>query len=375
MKSPKGFLFAGISAGIKKSNKLDLGLVYSQDILNSVCFFTANTVKAAPLLNVMKKINQTKGQVKALLVNSGNANCFTGSQGIKDAEYLCKKVSSVSGAAQKHILPCSTGVIGKRLPVKKISSEVDRLFLALKKDYNLFAESILTTDKVKKVSSEKFKCGSKQVNILGVAKGAGMVHPQLKQATMLAFIFTDVLISKPLLTKAAKETVLNSFGSITIDGCTSTNDSVFVLTSGKAENKNINRQSSKEYKLFVNKLDKVCKDLAKKIVKDAEGSTKFIEVTVKRAKNKAQAKKAAFSVANSNLFKTAMYGENPNWGRIYQAIGQAGILVKDNVTVKTGSLKKKNIKLEIDLKSGKETYSVYTSDLTPEYVKINAEYS
>lgn len=374
MKTPQGFLFSGIKAGIKKSNKPDLGLIYSEGLLDGAFFFTKNKVKAAPVFSDIEKIKLNKGKINAVLINSGNANCFTGPQGKKDVNSLCEKLSAVSGKKQKYILNASTGIIGKRLPVKKITGNIDKLWSGLAKNINPFADSLLTTDKVRKVSSASFSCGGSKINITGAAKGSGMIHPELCKATMLCFVMTDAAISKQLLKQASAEALEDSFHRITIDQCTSTNDSVFFLTSQKAGNKKITSKG-KDYKIFSAQLKKVCIDLAKKLVSDAEGATKFIEVRIKGAKTKSEAKKSAFSIANSLLFKTAMYGKNKNWGRIYQALGQAGINVTENVSVKSSFLKNKNILIKVDLRRGKFQDSVYTSDLSPEYVKINAEYN
>lgn len=373
MKVPKGFFFSGIHAGIKKSKKLDVGLVYSDSTLESVCFFTENKVKAAPLILDEKKLLWNKSKIRAIIVNSGNANCFTGVKGIKDAQDICKRTARILGLESRDVLMASTGIIGKRLPMTKILPKLPYLACSLHKDATLFSGAILTTDTFCKVSSKVVSQGRNKIRILGVAKGAGMIYPKLKQATMLGFIFTDANLSKNLLQTACQRAVDVSFNSITVDGCTSTNDSVFILASKRASEKPMTKKD-KNFKKFFKALESVCIDLAKKIVQDAEGASKFIKITTKAASEE-EAKKACNAIANSNLFKTALYGQSPNWGRIIQALGQAGISVKENVSLKASTLKKKHIEIMVDLKRGRHSWTVYTCDLTPEYIRINAEYS
>ncbi|MBN2120425.1 MAG: bifunctional glutamate N-acetyltransferase/amino-acid acetyltransferase ArgJ [Candidatus Omnitrophica bacterium] len=372
MKIPKGFLFSGISCGIKNRLKPDLGLVYAPEYAQGVYFFTGNRVKAAPLLLGRAKLKKTKGKIKALLVNSGNANCFTGQKGIQDAEYTCKAVADILRIDSRYVIPSSTGVIGKRLPLRIILESLPQLVCGLDEEPSAFSQAILTTDSFKKIACREFRLKGKAVRILGIAKGAGMIYPRLKQATMLAFIFTDLNIKNALLNKISKNCVDLSFNSISVDGCCSTNDSVFVLSSKKV---GIRSLSSKDLKVFSEGLSEVCLDLAKKIVQDGEGATKFIAITIKGAVSRSEARKAAFSIANSSLFKTAIYGENPNWGRIIQAVGQADISLKENVSIKSTSLKSKNIDISVDLKRGGFSWTVYTCDFSPEYIKINAQYS
>jgi len=371
---PEGFLLSGVSSGIKKANRLDLGLIYLQGFAEGVCFFTNNLVKAAPLILNIKKLKKSKGRIKAVIVNSGNANCFTGKRGLRDAENICSNLSRLLGVSSASVLACSTGIIGKRLPTGKILRSLPGLVSELNKDPSRFASSILTTDTFKKVSSRQIRIKRETVSILGVAKGAGMIYPRLKQATMLVFILCDVNIKRSLLKEASGKAVESSFNSITVDGCTSTNDSVFFLTSKRANGAAIESRD-KDFEEFSKALNEVCLDLAKKIIQDAEGSTKFLKIRLRGARTESEAKTAGLSIANSNLFKTAIYGENNNWGRIIAALGQAGIHAKENITIRTSSLKKNNIEIIVDLKRGRASWTVYTSDLTPEYIKINAHYS
>lgn len=375
MKAPKGFLFSGISAKIKKSGKKDLGLILgSEGLLECAGYFTSNKVKAAPVILDIEKLKKSQGRVKAVLVNSGNANCFTGKGGFNSAVSICDKLALRLGVEDRLVLMSSTGIIGKRLPSAKIIGRLDNLINSLSKDVHPFAESILTTDTVKKISFKEIKLSKGKAGILGVAKGSGMIYPDLKKATMLAFIFTDVNITRSLLNKASKEAMEKSFNSITVDGCTSTNDSVFFFSSKQSESALIDKQG-RDFEVFSSALKELCLDLAKKVVKDGEGAGKFITVEVKGVKSRQLAKKAAFAAANSNLLKTAVYGENRNTGRVIQALGQAGVFVSSEAKINISGLKSKDVSILVDLKQGKYSHIVYTSDLTPEYIRINAEYS
>ncbi|HEC69113.1 MAG TPA: bifunctional glutamate N-acetyltransferase/amino-acid acetyltransferase ArgJ [Candidatus Omnitrophica bacterium] len=373
MKAPKGLTFSGIHSGIKRKN-LDLGLVVSEGFSDCVCFFTNNRVKANPIILNLNNLKINNSQIKAIIVNSGNANSFTGKQGLKDAQVINKKLSKLLNIKPEFILSASTGIIGKRLPVSKILKNLNRLVAELSPDnFKKFSQAILTTDTQRKLFFKEVKVSGEKVRILGIAKGAGMIYPQLNKATMLGFIFTDANIKRSLLIQACREAVDLSFNSISVDGCRSTNDSVFVLASKKSSS-GIERKD-KSFKEFSSQLKEVMLSLAKSIVKDAEGATKFIEIEINSAKTKEEARRAGLAIANSNLFKTAIYGENPNWGRIISALGQAQIPLKDNISIKYTSLKARGVKLKIDLKRGKYSWRVYTSDLTPEYIKINSNYS
>jgi glutamate N-acetyltransferase/amino-acid N-acetyltransferase len=371
MKVPQGFKVWGINCGIKNKN-LDLGIIWCDDFCKGAGFFTKNANPAYSVVLSKKNVNKP---VKAILVNSGNANCFSHKQGLKDTESIISKLASLAGVKKENILISSTGIIGKKLPKEKIVNKLPVLLKDLDKDASCskkgiekFSRSILTTDTFTKVAFSKVVLGKKVVNILGFAKGAGMIQPDM--ATMLSFIITDADLPLSFLKKVSRQAVDESFNSITVDGCMSTNDTVLVLSSKK-----VSLKKEKELNAFSKGLKKVCLDLAKMIVKDGEGASKFIEVCVKGAKTKEEAEKSGFAIANSNLFKCAVYGSNANWGRILCALGQAGVKVSGNISIKATDLKKKEVKITIDLKRGKFESKVYTSDLTPEYVKINAEYS
>ncbi len=357
---PKGFKLAAVHCGIKKK-KLDLGLILADGYAKCVGTFTTNINCAYSVTFCKKNVNNL---IRAVLVNSGNANCFSHKSGLKDTVSLAKVTANSLGVKQGNILICSTGIIGERLPVNKIKTSLTKLKKNLSKDIKKFATSIMTTDTFAKVSSAK----AGKAIITGVAKGAGMIAPNM--ATMLAFVLTDAKLPSSVLKSATKEAVSDSFNSISVDGCMSTNDTVLVLSSGKVELK-----TKKEQGLFAKKLKSVCIDLAKMIVKDGEGVSKFIEINIAGAKSPCEAKKAAKSLADSALFKCAIYGADANWGRIIQALGQAGIKVSEKISIKSSSLKKKDVKINIDLKRGKHKTAFYTTDLTPKYVKLNAEYS
>ena len=360
MSTPKGFLLSGTHCGIKRK-RLDLGLIYAEEPCKVVGVFTANANPAYSVTFCKKNINNP---IKAILVNSGNANCYSHKAGLKDTEDIALKLAKKLGTDTSNILFASTGIIGKKLPKGKIVKGFGELIKKLGKDVNNFSQSILTTDTFVKIAKAK----AAGATILGFAKGAGMICPDM--ATMLGFIITDVAMPQGLLRRIVKEAVDLSFNSISVDGCMSTNDTVFVASSGKVRLKN-----EFQIKEFSRKLGEVCLKLAKMIVKDGEGASKFIEIEINGAKTSIEAKKAGMSLANSSLFKSALYGANANWGRIISSLGQAGIKVGENISIKSTSLKKKEVKISLDLKRGKAKGTVYTCDLTPEYVKINAEYS
>jgi glutamate N-acetyltransferase/amino-acid N-acetyltransferase len=370
---PRGFLANGLPCGIKKNKHLDLALFYSESPAKAVCLFTSNSIKASHI-KIDEKNLKTSKNFRAILVNSGNANTFTGEAGIRDIEELAYNLARILKIKKENILFASTGIIGKRLPVSKIKDKLSELVKGLScKAIDKAKQAILTTDTFPKEFTVRFNLDDRQITLCGIAKGAGMISPNL--ATMLAFLFTDAYISKTALKRALKEAVDLSFNCITVDGCMSTNDTVIILANGRAKNALIQNDSS-EFEIFKEALKKVCLELAKLIVKDAEGATKFIQIKVNQAKDYREAKRVALSIANSNLFKTAMYGENPNFGRIIAAVGASGIdLEERDLKIKVSSLDKKEIAVELWLNRGEAKAVIYTSDLTPQYIKINAEYN
>lgn len=369
---PKGFKASALACGLKKSGKLDLALFYSVLPAQARAMFTTNKMVAAPV-KVCREHLKRSGSFKAIIANSGNANCFNGKRGLRDARETAKLLALELKIKKESVLVGSTGVIGKLLDFAKIKNCLPELVKKLSiPGIDLAKKAIMTTDKFAKEITIKFKLGSQEVTVCAVAKGAGMIAPDM--ATMFAFIFTDAFISGPLLAGVLKEAVNNSFNCVTVDGCMSTNDTVIVMANGAAENKMIKNGLGRI--MFQKAMNTVCLELAKMMVRDGEGASKFIEIKVEKASSFAEAKKAALAIANSNLFKTAVYGENPNFGRIVAAVGASGIKVKEEkLKIDLSDLKKKNILVRVFLGRGKAGCTVYTSDLTPEYIKINADYS
>jgi glutamate N-acetyltransferase/amino-acid N-acetyltransferase len=369
---PRKFKANGIACGLKKSGKPDLALFYSEAPAKASCKFTTNTVQAAPLKVSRQHLAKSR-QFHAVIANSGNANCFTGAAGMRDAADTTRAVSRALGIKKEQVLINSTGIIGKRLQVSRIIGGIPQLVRGLSGGgIDKAKKAIMTTDLFAKEISVRLSLGGKVVTVCGVAKGAGMIAPNM--ATMFAFIFTDADISQAALDKALDSCVEQTFNRITVDGCMSTNDSVIILANAAARNKPI--KGGKDLVSFTKALNIVCLELAKMIVRDGEGATKFIQITVNKAKSVAQARAAALSIANSNLFKTAVYGQNPNFGRIIAAVGSSGVEMKEeSFRAKVSSLKKRDVFVEVSLNTGSAKATVYTSDLTPEYIKINAEYN
>jgi len=389
--SPKGFLYSVTSAGIRYINRLDLALIYSISPANIAGVFTKNKIKAAPVILDYKKL--IKGQAQAIILNSGIANACTGQEGLKDAERVCKELAMRLKISEDEVYVASTGVIGVRLPMEKmlkgIKQLVDNLGKAAPEDV---AKAIMTTDTFPKTYTKIFNLGEKEVRLLGIAKGAGMISPDM--ATMLCILLTDIAIEVHTLKKILKEIVDETFNLITIDGDMSTNDTVLFMANAEAKNKVIT-ENSKEICFFKKAVYEVMDNLSRMIAYDGEGSTKLIIIKVNEAATEEDAKKVGFSVAKSLLVKTAIYGNDPNWGRIMAAIGYSGVSIKQekiNIiingiqVVKSGigveteekvseSLKKEKIvHLDINLGLGNVSKRIYTSDLTEEYIKINACY-
>jgi glutamate N-acetyltransferase/amino-acid N-acetyltransferase len=369
---PLGFTANGVSAGIKKSGKLDLALLYSSFAAKASCRFTVNTMQAAPL-KICKQYLQSNKDFRAIIINSGSANCFTGEAGLRDARKITEILADHLGIKNKSVLVASTGIIGKRLPFFKIKRAIPALVRGLSiKGIDQAKLAILTTDKTSKEVSVRLTINGRPVTISGIAKGAGMIAPNM--ATMLGFILTDAHITQKALDRALGFAVEESFNCITVDGCMSPNDSVMMLANGAAGNHLIERGKSLD--LFVRALCLVCLELAKMIIQDAEGATKSIQIKVTAAKNKNEAKQVALAIANSSLFKTAMYGENPNFGRIVAGIGSSGVKIKErDLKIRVSSLNSDEIKVKVSINRGRSAITIYTSDLSPEYIKINAEYN
>lgn len=389
-KTPRGFLFSTAEAAIKKPGRKDIALILSEAGANIAGAFTTNTVKAAPVKICMQKIKSGKGKV--IVVNSGNANACTGDQGIKNANDIISHLAKLLGVNSSLIYPCSTGVIGTPMPVERILFSLPALTGNIgQSSFEDVAKAIMTTDTFPKIVTKKIKIGNLSGMISGICKGAGMIAPNM--ATMLCFILTDIAVEQKALSKALKSSVSKSFNLITIDGDMSTNDTVLMMANGMLGNKPLIGKSE-DLQTFQKTLDGLAYELAKLVVKDGEGATKLIEVYVKGTRNEADATKAALSIANSSLVKTAIYGNDANWGRIMAALGYSGIAFMEEEVdiffnavkvVKNGlannkdreateALKGKSIKITVDLHSGSASSKVLTCDLTEEYIRINAEY-
>ena len=388
----KGFLFSGISAGIKKNRKRDLGLICSEVPAQVAGIFTTNAVKAAPVQLDMGRIK--RGLCQAVVVNSGSANACTGSRGLKDARRVSSLVATRLGIDERLIFPSSTGVIGSPLPMKKIERGIPELIENLSPGgWMNTVEAMMTTDTFPKVEAATCRIKGRRVKLCGMVKGAGMIRPNL--ATMLSFLVTDAHIQSSLLQEMLERAAETSYNRITIDGETSTNDTVLLLANGMAGHPSLNRMD-RDGEAFQSMLSKVCRNLAESVVKDGEGATKFIEIVIRGARNKEDAKQAAYAIAHSPLVKTAFFGEDANWGRVLCALGYSGARINPNridlffdkfPVVKNGMgvgsrleekagqvLKKKSFKIMVDLHQGTGSFSVLTTDLSIDYVKINASY-
>jgi glutamate N-acetyltransferase/amino-acid N-acetyltransferase len=387
-----GFLFSGVAAGIKKNGKRDLGLIYSEVPAQVAGLFTTNAVKAAPV-----QLDQTRiknGLCQAIIANSGNANACTGSRGLEDAKKMTSLVAAHLGIREGLVFSSSTGVIGSPLPIRKIEEGVPELVGRLSPEgWMTTVEAIMTTDTFPKVEVATCRLKGKRVKLCGMVKGAGMIRPNV--ATMLSFLVTDAWIKSSLLQQMLERAAEASYNRITIDGETSTNDTVLLLANGKAGHPILSRMD-RDGEVFQSMLSKVCRGLAESVVKDGEGATKFVEILIRGARNREEAKRAAYAIAHSPLVKTAFFGEDANWGRILCALGYSGAHIDPNKVnvffdkaaivrngIGVGSsleeragqiLKNKSFKVTVDLRQGKSAFSVFTSDFSIDYVKINASY-
>jgi len=384
---PRGFKSAGIKGGIKK-DKLDTALIVSDSPCVTTGYFTTNRLKSAHIIRDKKLL---KNPINAVYVNSGNANVFTGKKGVLDIAAIAAKLGKESGIKPGNILFAATGIIGKKLPVDTMLAATPSLLLSLSEKDRNFPKAIMTTDAFQKTRTEVIKIGGKKVTICGAGKGAGMISPDM--ATLLVFVMTDAAISRKMLDLAGREAVGLTFNRITVDGDMSPNDTVLCLANGAAGNKII-QKNGKEYRVFAEALLKVMRGIAEDMVLDGEGATKMIRINIKGAKNISEAKKAALEIANSQLCKTAFFGQSLNMGRIISAIGASKakcdlskVAVKINgiTAVKSGELitgpklasqlKERKINLDIDFADGRAEYFILTTDLSFDYVKINADYS
>jgi len=386
--SPQGFLAGTVSAQIKKRNELDLAILYSKVSCTAAGVFTTNQIKSAPV--ILSQKNLLKGQAQAIIVNSGCANACLGEQGIADAREMAKLVATKLDLSPEDVLVASTGVIGVPLPMDKIRAGIPKIRLTKEGGHD-FAKAIMTTDTKPKEIATQVDMRENKFTIGAVAKGAGMIHPDL--ATMLCFITTDALVNVQFLQAALKKAVDVSFNMLSVDGETSPNDCVFLLANGLAGNEMIDFSNGEA---FQEALDEVCIYLAKSIAQDGEGATKLIQVTVEGAKYETDAHQAARTIVSSPLVKAAMYGSDPNWGRIVTALGRSGaevaeekldVYLNDVQVMKQGhpvhfgqekmriSLQGNNVFIKLNLNLGEGKATAWGCDLSPEYVKINSEYT
>ncbi|MBZ4661790.1 MAG: arginine biosynthesis bifunctional protein ArgJ [Thermotoga sp.] len=395
MFTPSGFKFAGVHCKIKRKRK-DLGIIFSEVPCVAAGVFTTNVVKAAPVIYDMEILKKNSNGIRAVVVNSGVANACTGEQGMINARRMAEKTAEELGVPVESVLVSSTGVIGVQLPMDKVENGIEEAVKVLSDDPLPFAEAIMTTDTKVKMHSTRVTIDGKEITVLGIAKGSGMIHPNM--ATMLSFITTDAKISEEALKKLLKLSVDDSYNMIDVDGDTSTNDMVIVLANGLAGNTTIQPETDGFWKLYeaVHEVNQV---LAEKIVEDGEGATKVIEAHVVNAPDMKSARLIARSIVSSNLVKTAIYGEDANWGRIIAAAGYSGAAFDPNkldlfFESEAGRIKvaengqgvpfdeeeakkilsEKKIKIILDMKQGKEAAKAWGCDLTEKYVEINGRY-
>lgn len=388
-----GIRLGVVNAGIKQTERPDLCLIEIAEGASCASQFTQNRFAAAPVI-VAKKHRADNPKTRFLLINSGNANCGTGDAGIKDTSQLCEEIAKITGSAVNAVLPFSTGVIGERLPVSKIMPVLPELVANLDQDrWQAAAGAIMTTDTRPKLATAEFGVGSQKYAVTGIAKGSGMIKPNM--ATMLSFIATDANVPADALQNALQVAVEKTFNRITVDGDTSTNDAVVLVATGNDANYQIT-ESHSAWSDFNLAIETVCESLAKAIVADGEGATKFVEIEV-RSQNDVVSKSVAYTVAESPLVKTALFASDPNWGRILAAIGRApgpdfdidqvSIRLNDYEIVRAGSvvpdysedrsaeeMAKSEIKISIGIGKPETSCTVWTCDLSYDYVKINAEY-
>jgi glutamate N-acetyltransferase/amino-acid N-acetyltransferase len=388
--TPAGFRAAGVSAGIKANGNADLALLVSDGPARAAAVFTTNKVQAAAVLVSREHLAKSKGVVRAIVVNSGCANACTGDAGLRDAREMTELGAKAVGCSVEQVLVASTGVIGVALPMDKVRAGLPKAHQRLGADQGSAASrAIMTTDPFPKEAAAQIAIGGRTAAIGGMCKGAGMIEPML--ATMLAFVTTDADVPAALLSRALKEAVDESFNAITVDGDCSTNDCVMLLANG-ASGVAIDDSS---YPAFAGALREVCRELAIGIVRGGEGATKLVTVKVTGAASSGEARKAAKTIANSLLVKTAIHGGDPNWGRLICAAGRAGVAFDaSKAAVTIGSivlfsdgqphderapqaaeyLKGRDLEIGVDLGSGSASSTVWTCDLSAEYVRINADY-
>ena len=385
--APKGFRAAGIHCGIK-SGKKDLALIVSESVASAAAMFTTNAVKAAPVVVSQERVQS--GAAQAIIVNSGNANACSGAQGRRDAREMGMLTAQALGIAEEFVLVASTGVIGVLLPMTTIRQGIPLLAQRLSTDATDAAEAILTTDAFPKTMAVQFEIAGKTVTIGGMAKGAGMIHPQM--ATTLCFLTTDAAIPAAGLRAALRMAIHRSFNCISVDGDTSTNDSVFLLANGMAGHPPMTDEDE-VFDRFRDALTKVATELAKMVVRDGEGATKLVAITVQGARSSRDAKLAVTAIVTSPLVKTALYGAEPNWGRLMAALGRSGATLREDhvqisiagipvvhrgvsasrdLSAAAAAMRTPEFDIVIDLQQGEASFTCWTCDLTDAYVKVNA---
>ena len=403
-----GVAISSISANLYNTQRDDLVMFYFRDGANHASVYTQSKIRSE---NIKWNLQQKSKKIYSLIVNTRNANAFTGLKGFLSLQKIAELVSSKLIEKQKQddnnpdkispkqiIFGC-TGTIGETFPFEKIKTNIPELIQNIKYTQNKYiwtkaALGIMTTDTKPKLAMEQCKIGNTNIKIYGIAKGSGMIHPNM--ATTLAYIFTDAELSNDLLKKLLKKNVINTFNAISCDGDTSTNDMISIFSTCKTKHGKINNISEKKIKLFDQSLNKVLLNLAKRIVADGEGASKFITINISNSKTEQEAKEIAFSIANSPLVKTAMAGEDPNWGRIIMAIGKSNVAINlEKLSIKFGDLniiykgkiynnyneidvanymKNSNIEINVSVATGNKSFTVYTMDFTQKYIKINADY-
>jgi glutamate N-acetyltransferase/amino-acid N-acetyltransferase len=391
---PQGFSFSAARAGIKASGRLDLGLVEAAPGTTAAAVFTQNRVVAAPVEIGRASLAASHGRVRALIVNSGNANCATGNHGYLACQQVCRAAGRLLSLPSAEVFPSSTGIIGVPLPTEKILATLATLVSergATRKHLDQFVRAIMTTDTRPKLASVRFRSGQGTITVLGVAKGSGMIHPQL--ATMLVYLFTDAAATASELKRLLRGACGQTFNCISVDGDTSTNDTVLLLASGRSGD-HLNDGSTR--KKFADALGEVCRSLAEQIVSDGEGVRHVIRLSIEQASTEEEALRVARAVAHSLLVKTAWAGADPNWGRILAAVGASGVPIKpEKVSIFIGSqlvcrngascrfdarrahrhLANPVCDVRITLQRGRARAKFLTTDLTADYVRINADYS
>ncbi len=388
-----GFSFSAVEAGIRYNDRLDLGLMVCEKPCPTAGVFTTNQVKAAPVLLDIERLQ--KGVARAILVNSGCANACTGEKGMETARLTGKMVADLLHIPEDHVLLSSTGVIGEQLNINAFENNSKKLVASLgPENFRKVALAIMTTDTVMKTAQTNVKIGDTNVKIVGMAKGSGMIMPDM--ATMLSFIFTDAKINPVELKKILLDSVKKTLNRVSVDGDTSTNDMTIIMAGGTAANNIIDGDNGTGRQQFLRGLESVLRDLALQIVRDGEGATKTITIKVEQAKCSDDAEKMARTIANSSLVKTAFFGEDANWGRILMAMGRSGVIfspekvdisfddipiVRNGVAVGESAeesagevLKKKSFTVNVNLHDGVSCEEVYTCDFSIDYVKINADY-